>query len=339
MLTPKEILEQSRSAIGLWGETWEKHSKINGAIYKRMKTKHKDLLFTGAGRTLLCISNSPSFEKKIDIIEKYKDKSGLDIACVDKSMCRLLDRGIIPKFVHIADAGISYQKYCAPWIDQTKNIILVANINANIEWTQNWKGKIYFYVNKDNIESEKIYCEISGCYELIPAASNVGNSLVVFSTQILGYDRYLLLGFDFGWYNKDNYYAFEDSDKRYWMKHIELIDYKGDIINSSQNLLFSMRWLSDYFYANHQQFGYLNVFNCGEGLLSSIQHINLDKALDICKIRKLEQHEKNIIFNSKLEEQKFNGLNKNLLNQFLSTKKITEIIVKYLPKEVEAWLS
>ena len=145
-LTPNEVLAQSKAAFRQWEEIWKENARINGEIYKRNKLSQQDLLYSGAGKKLLCIAYAPSFENQIENVQKYKNDA-VDIACVDKAMGKLIDNNISPKFVVIADAGIDYKKWCEPWIDKTKDIILIANITANIEWTQNWQGKVYFYVN------------------------------------------------------------------------------------------------------------------------------------------------------------------------------------------------
>jgi hypothetical protein len=332
MLTEKEVLNQSRMAMKQWESTWREHSRLNGDIYKKNMTSHKELLGVGVGKKMLIIGNGPSFENKIEDIKKYKTDD-LDIMTIDKCFGSALNNNIKVNYVMIADAGISYEKYCEPWIDKTNDIILICNVNANPKWAANWKGKIYFYVNKDNIKSEEIFMPISGCHETIPAASNVGNAAVVFATQIFGYDEYLLIGYDYGWRDQDNYYAFEDSIKRNWMKHNFIIDNLGNFIYSSQNLVFSAKWLNDFFQMVCKQRG-IKIFNLSGIGISKIPISTFDKRLKEYKKREISQPEKENILKSKIESKIFTKENMMELNSFFNNKAIQQVIVNYIPSEV-----
>lgn len=337
MLSEQEVLNQSRSAFRQWGETWDKHARINGEIHKEQGTSHRDLLYSGAGKTALCIANGPSFEDKIGMIKKYEDN--IDIICVDKCFGKLLENGIKPKYVFLADAGISYEKYCKPY--DTSGICLITNVTANVEWTQNWEGKIYFYVNKDNIKTEERYSAISGCYDSIPASSNVGNSVVVFSTQIMGYDKYILLGYDYCWGPEDKYYAFEDNDKRYWMSHINMIDKIGRLVYTSNNLVFSARWMGDFVNNVLRPRG-IKIVDCsGKGILS-MQTGDLEKHLGDAEIRKLNDLDKQRIVKSRMEQEIIRSDTPDkskLLNDALKNLTVTDIIINYIPDEVVEWVS
>jgi len=304
MLTSKEVLEQSKNAFREWDTIWRKHSEINGKIHRERGLSHQDLLFRGIGKVLLLIGMGASLEDKIEIIKKYQNK-GVDIGCVDKAFGYLTDNGIKVNYVFLADAGISYERWIEKWIDKTENVILISNINANPKWTQNWKGDVCFSVFKDNIHSEKIYSKISGCYQFIPAGSNVGNSAIIFSTQILGYDEYWLVGYDFCWDNKKNYYAFSDSEKRFFMKHIMMIDNWNNFVFTSQNLLFSARWLSDFYIKVLNQHR-VKIFNCSEyGILKAVPTANLEQKLKTFRKRnlyELSEQEKSIILSKKLKK-------------------------------------
>lgn len=335
-LSKKEVLEQSRSAMDQWGPTWAEHAKQNGELYKKIGTSHKDLLFNGAGRSLLCIANAPSFKNNIDLLVKYKDTTKVDIACVDKCMSMLLDNGIKPLYVFIADAGISYEDWCEPYIEHTEDIVLISNITANPKWAANWKGPVFFHVNKDNIESEKIYMEISGCMEIIPASSNVGNTVIVFSTQVLGYDSYCLLGYDLCWGDDEDYYATGDSVKRHWMKHLAIVDNIGRLVNTSQNLFFSARWLQDFY---DFQAGRMRIYNCsGQGLLN-IPKLSLEKVLNGATVRKLDDKEKEKIIQARMCQivvTKDGGPNE--LNEVIKNTNVATVVVNHIPQEVIEWL-
>jgi hypothetical protein len=74
----------------------------------------------------------------------------------------------------------------------------------------------------------------------------------------------LLTGYDYSWKPGGNYYAWNDpKPKKFYMHHRTMMDVNGDRVFSSENLLFSARWLQQYV----DTFS-LPVVNCsGRGLL------------------------------------------------------------------------
>ena len=333
-LNEKEVKAQSLAAFAQSGEKWKKHAKINGEIYRKHNINHKDLLMEGYGKCLVIAGMGKSLEDNIPVLQKYNDREDIEIACCDKAFKILVDNGIKPRWVFLADANIDYEKWIAPVINETKDVYLMASICANPKWPTNWKGPVVFYVNKDNIQSEKIFMDISGCEEMIPASSNVGNTAVVFSTQILGYKEYLLIGYDFGWEPKENYYAYNDNDKRYWMKHQIGFDIAGRIGYTSQNLLFSCRWLQDYFNGPVLYNG-IKMFNCsGRGFLQIPKH-DLDKRLSRFKRKKWNSdaiRKRKVLKSKKLNFNKDNAEQKELLD-IMNTKDILDVQVTYCEKD------
>jgi hypothetical protein len=300
MISKDEVNEQSKSAVRQWWPLWTENARVNGEKYRKEGRSHKDLLFSGVGKTMLCVALSPSFEHEIETI-KQADRNAVDIACVDKAFPALMDRGIKPNYVVIADAIIDYS-WLENHIDQTEDIALIANVCSNTAWTLNWKGPVYFYTNKDNIETEKELMQISGCKELIPASSNVGNTVVVFTVQVMGYDQYLLIGYDYGWAATDNYYAFKDSDKRYWMKHFTAINHEGRMLDTSQNLHFSCRWIADFFNGMCVPHG-IRVYNCSRNSYVALPYISLKRALKMAHRRKISEMERNKIASAFIENR------------------------------------
>jgi len=106
------------------------------------------------------------------------------------------------------------------------------------------------------MQYEKEFSSISGCNNLIPAGTNVSNAMVVMLTQsdnsgrknYFGYDKLLLIGFDYSWTYEGKYYAFDKDGggKANYMKHGYLVNHAGEYCNSSGNLMFSAQWLAKY---------------------------------------------------------------------------------------------
>lgn len=339
MLSHQEVLNQSRIAFRQWGEIWERHAKENGEKHRLEQNTVKDFIHKGIGKTLVCVGLAPSFEKKFDILKKYRDN--VDIAIVDKALGPCIDGGIKPDFVFLSDAVISYEEWCEPWVDKTDGIVLISNVTANPKWSKNWRGPVYFTVNKDNIETEKIYGPLSGCDDLIPASSNVGNSIVVFATQFMNYDKYLLLGYEFVFTDDHTYYAFKDTDKRYWMRHGLSIDTEGRLAYVTQNLLFTCRWLGDYYKAELLKRG-IKVINCSGGNILELPSGNLERQMKHSGTRKLTDEERKMVlrdssYSRTIPASPNAGVE---LNEFFGSHKyIGDITVKYYKPEVIEWLN
>ena len=339
VLSEKEVYEQSMSAMAQWEELWRKNAIRNGELFKNNPISQSDIVHTGAGRNLVCIANGSSLKKQMKTLKENINEH-TDIACVDKVAGLLIKEGVKPNFVIIADASVSYEEWCQPWIEETQDIILMCNVLANPKWPENWKGPVIFYVNKDNIQSEKIFMELSGVREVIPASSNVGNTVIVIAVQILGYDKYMLLGYDYCWHDDEPYYATNDSDKRYWMKHLAAIDNTGRLVNTSQNLLFSAKWLTDFHSAVCREMK-LNIVNCSVQGMFIFPQGKLKAELLLCKKRELSPEEKKIIIDKRIKSIVINSSNggNETLNKVLSSVNVAEIVVKHIPKEVIQWLN
>jgi len=246
------ILHQSKATYKQWAHQWREHATFHGKNFPMKSMKHFQNI--GIGKACLCIANGYSFEENIEIIKRNQKK--VDILCCDKTLGHCLDNDIIPTYCVVADANVSYETYLKKYEKKLKNTILFINVCANTKWSSNgnWKD-IYFFVNKDSIKSEIEFCGLSGCENIIPAGTNVSNAMLILMSQsddtgrknFFGYDKYLLIGFDYS-FSDDGYYAFDKTGngKINYMKNIFIRDAAGRFCYTSNNLLFSAQWLSKY---------------------------------------------------------------------------------------------
>lgn len=251
-LTAKQIVSQSKSALKQWESQWKAHAKKVSTLPMK-SIAHFEA--SGAGRACLLIANGASFEKEIETIKKYQ--GNVDILVCDKALGHCLDNGIIPTYCLVADANVSFEKYCEKWKDQLKDTILFASVCANPDWALKgqWKDS-FFYCVKDAIGTEKIFQPLSNCPNVIAAGTNVSNTMIILLTQcendrpgnFFGYDKYLLIGFDYCWTWNGSYYAFdfEGKGKRYYMRHNYGRTIAGDYCYTSNNLGFSLSWIQKY---------------------------------------------------------------------------------------------
>ena len=246
-----KVVEQSKAAYNQFKIQWRENAKI----HSRLKMKSFiDFENIGIGKPILAVANGYTFEENLKTIKEHKD---VDILCCDKTLGHLLDNGISPKYCMVCDANVDYEKYMEKYKDQLQDTILFITVTANTQWSLNgnWKD-IYLFCNEDSIGSHKEFMNISKCPNLIPAATNVSNQMIVLLTQcdntrrsnFFGYDKILLIGYDYSWRYGGKYYSFDESGdmKHNYMRHVYAKNIKGDPCYSSSNLLFSAQWLEKY---------------------------------------------------------------------------------------------
>lgn len=252
-LNESALLAQSKAAYGQWAEQWREHAKIHSRFDMKPLT---DFEHIGIGRPIVCAANGWSLELCMPVLKEWAGK--VDVIACDKSLGALIDHGIKPTYVMVCDANVSYKKYLEPWKDRLQDTILFSNVCGNPAWTRNgnWKD-IYFFVNRDVLKSEDEFSALSGCKNFIPAGTNVSNAMIVLLANcdnesgprnFFGYDKMLLVGYDYAWNPKGNYYAYskDGGGKANYMRHIYTVGPRGDLMYTSTNLAFSAQWLAKY---------------------------------------------------------------------------------------------
>lgn len=285
-----EVMRQSQAAYDQWGNMWRYNSNIARTVPKVPMSMLKN---QGTGKQLVVVSMGGSFEKQIEVLKKYQDK--VDILAVDKAFVPLMDHGIRPDFVLVADAQCSFPCYCEPYLNKTNDIILLSNVNANPDWGKNWKGLVSYYVNRDNIQSEIEFSKISGVEDQIHAGSNVSNAALIYANTVLNYDKYILLGFDYCWEVGGKFYSFAQGNEKIGNKSVALnnlrvLDRQLNMVNCSDNLWFSARWLDMFIQTEVGD----KALNASDGLLESPKVISLSKHMASLKEYKRELTDKEL---------------------------------------------
>jgi hypothetical protein len=271
-VTFRECEAQSKTVWAQFGESkWKPAAEFNSRLARRDTAELRNV---GIGKTLVCAALGASLESAIPAL--LANRGAYDLMVCDKGFKLLLERGIKADYVHLADTNIETRWMGgddSPTWAETEGVNLIATPYANPEWTKRWKGPRSFYVNKDAIRSERIFAPMFGKPRIIPASTNVSNAMVVFATgsdengplNFFAYERILLTGYDYSWRVGENYYAWNNPEpKRYYMAHRNLLDFAAMPCRTSENLLFSAKWLYTYL----TQHAHLPVVNCSErGLL------------------------------------------------------------------------
>lgn len=267
VLSGSDIHRQSKIVFSQMETKWKAQARTNFGLPHRPAAELRN---SGIGKQLLLVAMGSSLEDQVEIIKKNRDK--VDVVVCDKGFGPLLDHGVKADYVVICDANIPV-KHMQPYFNETKDVKLLSTVYANPEWTTQWQGNRYFYINRDAIESEFEFYKIFGRdTRSIPAGSNVSNGMLIFfvgyddknQANWSGYERYLLAGYDYSWKPDGNYYAWANPvPKRHYLCHRTLLDFNNDVVFTSENLLFSAKWLYSYITSFN-----LPVLNCsGRGLL------------------------------------------------------------------------
>ena len=251
-MNTEAIKQQSNAAYKQWAEQWRAHAREHSKFKQPTFEKFENI---GVGRAVLCVANGYSFEEEIETIKAHQEN--VDIMACDKTLGNLIDNGVTPTYCMVCDANVDADKYLEKWKDKLKDTTLFINVCANPEWTKrgNWK-EVVFFSNRDVIDSHLEFAKLSGCPNFIPAGTNVSNAMVILLTQsdnegrqnVFGYDKILLIGFDYSWRFNGKYYAFDEdaNGKAGYMRHVYTVTPKGNFCYTSGNLTFSMDWLKTY---------------------------------------------------------------------------------------------
>ena len=157
VLSYTDVKRQSESVWNQFGERWQEFSLLNNRLPN--KRDCFELRNCGLGKFAVMAAMGESLVDSIPTLKKYRDR--FDLITCDKGFPILMSNGLKPDYVQICDTNIPY-KWLEPWVDQTAGVKLLATCYANIEWTHRWKGPIYFYVNKDALDTQKKFVQLLG---------------------------------------------------------------------------------------------------------------------------------------------------------------------------------
>jgi len=327
-MNSKDILSQSNSAYNQWKVQWREQAKYVSKFKMKPMTDFEN---SGVGKAVLCVANGYSFEENLELIKKYQDN--IDILACDKTFGHLVSNGIKPKYLMICDANVDYDRYLKPYLDQVKDTIVFASVCCNPKWLDNvpWKD-LYFFVNKDILGSEKEFSGLSGCNNFIPAGTNVSNAMVVLLTQsdnagrrnFFGYDKILLIGFDYSWRAGKKYYSFNElaENKANYMCHAYIVTYDGSFAYTSGNLSFSAEWLGTYAKAFQ-----LPLIQCTKATITTgIPFGDLEKQIqykykreDSAQVKKLVNNMRQVVAEKRDLENKLAAIGKDHWYQHVAT--------------------
>jgi hypothetical protein len=265
-----EVLSHSKRAFEMWKDLWIKNCNLNR---HKIKTSLKQILGIYRDKKTFLFAYGPSFLKNIEEFKQseYFGSPDCVIGCVDKAFRPLVEHGVQPDYVLVADGTVKAEWFEGVSDEAVKRAFLITNVYASPVWSDHWAkvagaNRIFWYLNKDNMKTEEFFSKIAGYNEIIEAASNVGNGLVVFSAKILGSKKIHLLAFDYSW-DDGLYYGAVDHKKKNYIGQLNRVDHNNKIVKASVNMEFSAGWLDHYIKYASVNYG-TEIFNCtGAGIV------------------------------------------------------------------------
>jgi len=265
LVTREETVNQSRRTLDKWGELWESNCKVNRANFRKHEFDYKK-----KSEKCYLFSFGPSFESNLKNLIKTKEHYANHVGCVDKALGGLLKYSTIPHTVVTADARIRIDE-CLNGVDEgfagvalkTTHFFICATSDPSwILFCNKYGIKYTIFLNKDTIKSHHEFkkyfnvnrLDIEQDAILLPASVNVGNCLYMIHALIYNFSHIFLLGYDYSFQYKSRYYGMESfapvhrdfgRDKRILEAHTVVPDLTGALVYTSQNLLFSAKWLVD----------------------------------------------------------------------------------------------
>jgi hypothetical protein len=280
ILSSQEINKQSKKAYKRWESIWHKNAKENRKHYSPLENVRD----TKTGKNAIIFAFGPSFIQNMADFKRNDMQYDYDVICVDKAIKSCIKAGIKPNYCLVADAQVDFEQYGRIDPKHVKRITLIVTVTANSDWVDYWvknKGNVIFIINKDGIRTHKIFNKYFDYQKdeayLVPAASNVANSALVFASLVLGYDKILLAAFNYCYEMGGDYYGDKSKpvDTNYGFKkhafnnHRTLVSpIDNKLVQASYNMHFSAGWLVD-FVGQLEKENKCNIINVtGAGILS-----------------------------------------------------------------------
>ncbi len=178
------------------------------------------------GKIALLLGGSPAITKQFDQIRGLQHDKDFVLVGITSNIRMLLNNGIRPEFVMIADADPAMTRF---WdgmdLEQTKGINLIANLCTHPDMLNKWKGNIkYLAIHTDVKELVKLmkqrYNPVNDCGALFPAVSSQYNVGAAFAYLVLGCRTLIFVGNELGFPDKEApYYPDRKDYKDAWVRN------------------------------------------------------------------------------------------------------------------------
>lgn len=273
-------------------DMWISNAKANKSRLKDYGWACEALQGNYKNRATVLLGASPAIRKQVHQLREIQDSQDFVLLGITSGLEFMIDNGIRPKYVMIADADPKMARFWSKLDpNSTKDSTLIASVCTHPDMLDKWKGDIKFlcvYTDNDKLNDNlrKWYGDINGTGAFFHAISSQYNTgaafaLLVFESKIL-----IFVGQECGFENREIGYYPDRSDHKDKDRRLAHPDIYGNVYYTNHSL-FSLKQTLEDFLGKVSGAGYF--FNATEagifgvskdlGNLPWIQQFTLDMAI------------------------------------------------------------
>lgn len=218
------VTQVSQNTQNHYQEQWERNLKANRFLIKKWGWAAK-LQESCLGKTAVLLGASPQIMNQIPVLKDLQNDPEFIFIGISSGMKMMFENGIRPKYIMIADADPSVNRFWTEIdMEQTKGITLIANICTAPNLLAMWKGDIKFLgiftaIKKLDKKIKKMFPDLNLCGNFFPAMSSQYNTGATFSFLILCCNILIFVGNELGFKDdKVPYYADRKDVKDGWLR-------------------------------------------------------------------------------------------------------------------------
>jgi len=241
----------SRNTGNHYMKMWKDNAMANHETFKKhgWATEFQD---SHEGQTVIMLGGSPSMKKQFDKLRGLQNDPDFVMVGISSGLKILLENGIKPKYVMIADADPAIARFWEGMdMEMTKDITLIANLCTAPNMIETWKGDIKFvgiFTDNDRLEKKikKKYKPVNGIGHFFPALGsqyNIGSAMayLVFGARVV-----IFVGNELSFPTREStYYADRKDVKDSWERRPQ-VDIYGKTVYTNHMFMALKMMLEDF---------------------------------------------------------------------------------------------
>ena len=230
---------------------WTDNAISNHAIWKKhgWVAESQDMF---SGKTAILLGGSPYVKNQFDLLRSLQNDPRFVLIGISSGLKMFIENGIRPKYVMIADADPSIERFWSGMdMEETKDITLISNLCTAPNMLRKWKGDIKFIgIFTDNKDLErkllKKYKPMNGCGHFFAALGSQYNIGAAVAYLIFGCRVIIFVGNELSFPTKEStYYADRTDIKDSWERKPQ-IDIYGNTVYTNYMFMALKLMLEDF---------------------------------------------------------------------------------------------
>lgn len=221
---------------------WWENVKANASFIRRKGSAYDRYRGQGKNKACVIIGASPALKDNYRNLEAIQHDPDFILIATSSSLKFLLDHGIRPRFVFIADGAPNV----APKIDikdKAKGITLIATTIVHPSVLKLWKGNVRFVRVFVHDKYEKEHIRITKIKDEFPGGGTQFNAAVLFAYMTLKSTILLFVGNELSY--DDKYYVDRPDEKDTHFDKYPWVNIHGGVSYTNLNFIQSKIWLEN----------------------------------------------------------------------------------------------